>query len=816
MALNPNLSFSSGELDPILHDFVTLEKFRKGLATAKNVVIGKTGSILSRFSRAHFVKAKNNGQAIKLYSPPSSGFLTEWGHQYVRIYDFDGTLIADVAHSYVEADLPAMHFASTGPYIYVFVAEKNMAKLLYDDASPAFISTGVMFGLPSTPTIVSITAVGTPTGYDVDYGVVSVKNGEQSALVSSSGTYAKPIAAGESQVIIARLSTSAADLDLFTEAKIYSRPKEGSAFGLLGTTTQIYVSGSNVEARFEDLGSVPDYTQGEWELITTLGLSNIAILSLQPKTGVIYQQRLILTCKQDKEALIASRPGYQNNFTYDKPYNADSALKFKSGTSGNARVLRIIENDGLIVFTSIGVYVSVGTLSINNVALEKKGSWIINEEIPPLAVPGGVFFVDKSTNSIRQLIFSQDILTYESLDQSIFSNHLFKQKTIESWAFQEGVTPIIIVVFSDGTFATFTYNYEHQMRAWTRHESVYPVEQVEGTGVADSTFFVTNKDGNRYIEVSLPRYIPADTFVANPEADKINLNGFMDAIKSKSTLLNDSLAGADVFLLVPTVTDDWEQDLTLTCGTSAIFTTGTYGIVGTIMRFFNPDDKSTVDLEVISRASNNEVVVRPSSEFPSDYASGFRLYATFTTVTGLDHLEGENVGILLDGYIANSPYNDVEGYSPVVVSSGSITLPQGERGAIVLVGRPIVADVKTLNISTVEQSPTLIESLNVGKLYIRTFETRGLFCSNKFPEENTNETEGTSVEGMEDLDEVDVPSGSDIIGNRYKQPASKRIEKTLPGNWESNGQIAIRQVDPVHFEILSIISDVELLRRSDR
>lgn len=818
MSLSNNLSFSSGELDPILHDNVTLEKFKKGLATARNIVIGKTGSILSRFTRAHFVKAKNDGQAIKLYSPPSSSILLEWGHQYVRVYSFAGTLIADVSHALLESDLPAMHFTASGKYVYVFVYGKEMIKFLFDDVSPAFVSSSDKFAIPIAPTTLTIAVTGTPAGYNVDYAVTSVKNGEESlpAFIVSGGTYKKPIASGQSNTIKGKIDAAFSNADKYNEVRVYSRPSAGGAYGYLGSTTFYENVASALHFAFEDLGSVPDYSNNIPDSITRFGLAGKTIVNLKPRTGAVYQQRLILTDETDQEALIASRPGYQNNFYRDFPYDADSALQFKSGTTGNAKVLRIVENDGLIVFTTIGVYVSVGILGINNLALEKKGSWIIDEALPPLAVPGGVFFVDKSTNTIRQLIYSQDILTYESLDQSIFSNHLFKQKTIESWAFQEGVTPIIIVTFSDGTFATFTYNYEHQMRAWTRHDSKYPLEQVEGTGVADSSFFVTNKAGNRYIEVSLPRYIPAATFASNPEADKINVNAFMDAVKTQSTLLNNSLVGADVFLLVPTVTDDWEDDLTLTCGTSGLFTTGTYGIVGTIMRFFDPDDKSTVDLEVISRASNNQVVVRPSSLFPLAHASGFRLYATFTTVTGLSHLEGENVGILLDGYVSNSPYNDVEGYNAVTVSGGSITLPQNERGAIVVVGRPIVADIKTLNISSVEQSPTLIESLNVNKLYIRTFETRGLFCSNKFPEENTGGKDGTSLVGMEDLDEIDVPSGTEIIGNRYNQPSSKRIEKTLPGNWESNGQISIRQVDPVHFEILSIIADIEVLARSNR
>ncbi|MCK5641237.1 MAG: hypothetical protein KAJ19_10580, partial [Gammaproteobacteria bacterium] len=619
-----------------------------------------------------------------------------------------------------------------------------------------------------------------------------------------------------SNTIRVQIDASFGNADKYNEVRIYRRPSNGGAYGYLGSSTAFVNTAGALSADFEDLGGLADFTNGPPSLVTRNGLEAIDIKDLNPKTGAVYQQRLLLTAEDNLEALLASRPGFQNNFYRDFPYDGDSALQFKSGTTGKAEVLRIIESDGLVVFTTIGVYVSVGTLSIDNVALEKKGSWVIDDTIPPLAVPGGVFFVDKNTNTVRQLIFSQDILTYQTKDVSIFSNHLFKQKVIESWAFQSGVAPVIIVTFSDGTFATFTYDFEHEMKAWTRHDSVYPLEQCEGTGVADSSFFVTNKAGNRYIEISLPRHVPAATIAANSEFDKLSPNAFMDAVKTKQNLLNDDLGGSDVFLLVPVVAGVWDGPLTLTCGTSAVFPDPGVGTVGAIMRFFDATDRTEVDLTVTARASDNSVTVAPSAEFPSAQASGFRLYETFTTVTGLDHLEGENVGILLDGYVANSPYNDVEGYDPVTVSSATITIPDGERGAIIIVGRPIAADVKTLNISTVEQSPTLLESLTADKAYIRFHETRGLYLSNNFPEEASGGVDGTSLVGMEDLDIFDVPSGTSIIGNRYKEPASKRVEKTLPGTWEGQGQMSIRQVDPVHFEILSIIPDVEVLKRSNR
>lgn len=828
MSLKPLLSFSSGELDPILHDHVTLEKFKKGLHTARNVMISKTGGLLSRFSRSYFKDGKNSGEKIKLFSPPNSSALLVWGNLYVRTYDFEGNLVNEVAHLYDEDQVQSMHFIASGKYVYAFVEGQQILKFLYDDATPAFVTAADIFALPEAPTNMVITANGAPTGYSVDYLVSKVKNGEESLAVEITGTtYKKPLAAGQSNTITVDIELAfAGDLDEYTGIRVYRRPNSGGAYGFIGSSTNMSSVGATLSASFEDLGGNADFTNGYQETITKTGLSGTGALAFNPKTGTVYQQRLLMAnTSDDEEAILASRSGFQNNFFRDFPYDSDSALKFKSGTSGKASVLRMVENDGLIVFTNVGVFVSVGSLTVDNIALEKKGSWVIDEAIPPLAVPGGVFFVDSATNTVRQLIFSQDILTYQTLDHSIFSDHLFREKTITSWAYQTGNVPMIIVTFSDGTFATFTYHFEHQMRAWTRHDSEYPVESVEGTGVADSTFFVTNKDGVRQIEVSIPRFTPAATVVANPEYDKFSTHAFMDAIKTYSNLLNDSLVGSDVFTLVPVVADTWDGPLTLTCGTSGIFVTGTdaAGAINTVHRVFASDGTS-VDLKVTARASNDEVTVQPNVEYPSADASGFRLYQTFYKVTGLDHLEGEQVSVMSDGYVMKSPNNDIENYGTTTVLLGVMTLPTpteakaGEVGhhAIVVIGRPITADIKTLNITTVAQKPTMIESLNINKLYIRVYKTRGLYVSNEFPEEAENEVDGSSVLGMTNLDEYNVPRGNDILGNRFLAPQSERVELLLKGTWNSSGRVSIRQVDPLHFQILSIIPDVEVLHRSNK
>lgn len=857
------MSFSGGELDPILHDRATLERFQSSLKTGRNVIIGKQGTILTRFSRFNFIKAKFNNAPIKIYCPPNTGLLMECGFDpakneedatgaYIRLYDFNGTLLNEYASTglpgadllFVGRFLPYLQFQHSGDYVYIFMGSgdfqpsfphliQQMIKVKitnpYSFVSGANATPQLPFpaGSSHASTITQVTTV----GYEIDYAFTMVIDGQETEsvlILSGAPVLKKPVVAGEKLQIDLTIIAGATVPVNYKEMRVYSRPKGGSSFGFLGKTNTFKISGGNVIATYTDTGGLPDYTQGiQTDLVSdTLAANPVVgtIRAVVPGTGVIYQQRLLLgnilfiigDTNFNQEAILASRPAFQTNFYRDFPYSATSALNFKAGSSGKAKVLRMVDYNGLVVFTSIGVYVNTGVLGPDNIILTKRGGWIIDERVPPLIIPDGLFFIDKLTGGIRQLTYSNEVNSFVSADNSIFSNHLFRKRTVKSWAFQDGIAPLVTVTFSDGTFATFTYNAEQQMKAWTRHDSVIPTEQVEGTGQADLSFFVTNKGGNRYIEGAVPRYISPEIYATNPEADKTAYGAFLDSMVTKSNLLNNSLVDPDFFSVTPVVSGDWEGQLTLTCGTSGLFTSGTFGAVGTTMRFFDTTDESVVDLVVVTRTNNNTVTVEPSAEFPAAQASHFRLYQTFTTVTGLTHLEGEEVGVLADGYVISSPYNDNEedAMDTILVTSGTITLPRPY--AIINIGRPIVADVKTLNITTAEQSPTTVESLTVNKLYVRTFESRGIYAANDFPENAVGDVDGTSVDGMQSLDHILERQNSPVIGNRPRPSISERIELTTPGTWEGNGQMSFRQVDPIHFEIMSIIADLEIKARSNR
>lgn len=828
----PKASFAAGELDPVLQERTTLDKYRNGLATGRNVIISKTGSIVSRMGRALFVKTKLDDSLSVVFSPPGSGVVIEWGHLYARIYDYTtGALNFDVVHTLTEDDIPTIHFESSGSYVYVFCSGQQVIKLLY--------TTGVLYDVSSAPTgyqnlvtpaSVGVTPAGTPTGYSVVYACTFVVGGQESPAQISTN-FAVPIAAGQSNSIAGNYPTVSANINSISEMRVYRKPNGGGAYGYIGSVGTFTTGGGNTIGTFIDLGQDADYTHNPPTLLQ-MAPNSSGVFTTDPKyllskTGVIYQQRLLLSdAIVDLEAILASQPGFQTNFNRNFPLDAASALKFKAGTSGYARVLRMLDSDGLVVFTSAGIYLNQGELGPDNIGLAKKGRWIIQDSLPALPVPGGVLFVDSATNSIRNLLFNLQIEAYNAEEVSVYSNHLFKTRQISSWNFQEGIFPLLWVVFSDGSMASFTFEFDQQMKAWTRHDSDSAIlnESSCATIVHDKTFFIISKltaagVTERYIEYTLPRYPSVNDIADNPEYAMGDSCPYMDSIVSSQTLLNDSLLGDDVFAFSTTLdilnddgtdslTGDWSENLNLTCGTSGIFSIA-WAEVPTTLRYFDSDG-AAYDLEVVSVTDSNNCIVKPGIEFPSDTVAP-RLYMTSATFTGLDHLEGEYPAVIVDGAVVCSPNNDIENYPAVQVVDGSLTLPNSLLGAIVHIGRPITGDVETLNVDTVEQAPTLIESLTVDKIYVKVHQSQGLYVGNKFANDD-------KVSGMESLDDIGVDYTDDtpIIGNRAPQASTKRVELTLPGDWKSQGKICLRQVDPLHFEILSIILDCEILGRSDR
>jgi len=149
--------------------------------------------------------------------------------------------------------------------------------------------------------------------------------------------------------------------------------------------------------------------------------------------------------------------------------------------------------------------------------------------------------------------------------------------------------------------------------------------------------------------------------------------------------------------------------------------------------------------------------------------------APITTVTeGLDHLEGETVSILADGAVL----------PPQVVVGGEVTFD--EPVSTVVIGLPIVAEIKTLPFAAEIQGAGQGRPKNVNEVWLRVFRSSGIFAgpsADKLTEYKQRTTEPYGSPPSLKTDEISI--------------------KISP-SWANDGQVVIRQTDPLPLTVLSM------------
>ncbi|MCP2041928.1 hypothetical protein L1281_002546 [Neisseria sp. HSC-16F19] len=151
-----------------------------------------------------------------------------------------------------------------------------------------------------------------------------------------------------------------------------------------------------------------------------------------------------------------------------------------------------------------------------------------------------------------------------------------------------------------------------------------------------------------------------------------------------------------------------------------------------------------------------------------------------TELAGLEHLEGKKVSILGDGAVM--PQQVVEG--------GKVLLPVPAK--TVHVGLPITAEMQTVPLAFAAEAFGQGRMKNVNKLWLRVYRSSGVFAGQ------------ADAELVEYKQRTTEPAGT--------PPALKtdEIEIVLKAQWNTNGQITVRQVHPLPLTVLSMTAEVAI------
>ena len=321
----------------------------------------------------------------------------------------------------------------------------------------------------------------------------------------------------------------------------------------------------------------------------------------------------------------------------------------------------------------------------------------------------------------------------------------------------------------------------------------------EGTANITSTNLINGGKG-----YTNPKAVAVDSSGAGGGATftATQVGGIITAITPVSTGQYYTLGLTSIIVTDPTgigavVQPIITNDVTFTSSASAFYPS----LVGSVIR--TNGGKATIT----SYNSSTSVVANITSPLtqtiPNDpnvtcipaISNTWSISTPITAITGLNHLEGMQVTGLADGGVIN----------PIVVQSGGITL-QNSASAIVI-GLPYTVQAQTMPLEMQSQATVQGRRKDVQAVTVRLEASRGIQAGTNQPDASAQPNQATIAwTNMKEIKER-----NNLINAGTAIPLlTGDVRILVPGDWATNGQVAVQQVYPLPMNLLAVIPEVSL------
>lgn len=473
---------------------------------------------------------------------------------------------------------------------------------------------------------------------------------------------------------------------------------------------------------------------------------------------------------QKPQTLWSSASAAFNNMNTSSPSKDSDAITRTIASREVNEIRHLLSLNVLLVWTSGAVWkawagAQADVMTPANCAV-KPQSYEGISELPPIGTESSAVYVTASGKKVRDVAYEFASDSFQGRNVSILAGHLFEADGIEEWAYARDPSGIVWCVRADGVLLAFTYLKEHDVYAWSRHETDGYVESVATVQEGDESIVylsvrrTVNGQTVRYVERMASRYFP-DVQSAWCVDSGVRYDGWNDDV---SKLLNISGASYNA-----------GDTVTMAATGHSPFASGSVG-AKYILRSGQNQVTVTVTAYTDSTHVSATLDTAPHTSLQATALSDWAL-ATLT-LGGLWHLEGREVAILGDGSVQPT----------ATVTDGSVTLPRA-CGRVVA-GLSFTCDLETLNIEAGQ--PTLQGRQKViNEVVLRVKDTRGL---------SAGPTSGRLVDIKERQGET--------FG--YPTMLATGDERVLiDPSWNSQGRVFVRQSNPLPATLVAIIPRIE-------
>ena len=349
--------------------------------------------------------------------------------------------------------------------------------------------------------------------------------------------------------------------------------------------------------------------------------------------------------------------------------------------------------------------------------------------VDAIAVGNATLFLQRAKRKIRELAYNFDVDGYIAPDMTILAEHI-TETGITQMTYQQEPNQIVWGVRDDGELIGLTYQREQQVTAWHRH--------IFGGRFGNATITVTDfaniVNGTRIVLTKADGTSTTFTSATSSTTGKFHTTSSNNQTATNlQTLINaDSDITATVASNVVTITETSPLStgfLTIKSLDDAtrLAKTDEGKAVCESVSVIPTDDSEYQTWVIIKRTING--ATRRFVEFINNFDFTETDNTTFnfldsalaysgsavTTISGLDHLEGQTVGILANG--ATHPDK--------TVSSGSITLDRSATD--VKVGLAYKSILQTMRLDAGSQNGTSQgKTKRIYEITIRLFESIGV------------------------------------------------------------------------------------------
>ena len=576
---------------------------------------------------------------------------------------------------------------------------------------------------------------------------------------SSGGTFARDFTSANSAAM-STTNTITISWTAVAGAEKYDIFKEDNGiYGFIGSSTSTEFTDDNIDP---DLTDTPPQQKNPF-----FGANN------KPSCVSYYQQRRVFGNTNNKpDTIFYTQTGNQSNFNVSSPSRDDDAITAALSALQLNEIRHFVPQSDLLCLTSGAEWkINAGSdvaFSASTIR-QNPQTYIGSSHVPPLICGGAVLYVQDRGSMVRNLGYTLESDSYSGGDLTILSSHLFEDKTVKEWGYQQIPHSVVWVARSDGAMLTLTYNKEQEVVAWTRHDTLGNYKSVcsvpESSDVEDAVYCVVERtvNGNtvQYVERVHTRYF-----------DDVRDAFFVDSGLSLDNPVTITGATSANPVVITAASHGFENgdEVDISDVTTGVNSAG----AATGMSQIND-----LRFTVANKTTNTFELSGINGSAFTAYTSGGEVRKAVTSISGLDHLEGETLACLADG-------NVVAG---LTVSSGAVTLSRA--ASRVHMGLGYTTDLETLDLNYTTKAGTIQGRLKkVSKVILRFEDTRGGFV-------------GPDADNLVEMKQREF----ELLGQPTQLITGDR-EVVITPDWNTGARIFIRQTDPLPLTLLAVVPDV--------